>query len=1172
MAYTFLVFRGNNSSLILKALSNRPWWENCVQLPAHLKDATNKNMKKIANSRIDELNNELFESQKFNFCWKGCTAIKYVPNVKTGAVELVTVHSVEAHPSFGANRSTPHERQLVNHFSNIETLTTKNGLLRSLQNYYSKFDLRCFDATPTTFICTNGKEDPSWLEFCKHFKDIARNKMKLTNIPWKQCKNNMWILKPVNSNQGQGIEVFKELSKIKGFMRGKSKGEEWIFQKYLERPLLLWGRKFDIRIWVLVTENFDIYIYRNGYIRTSSEPYSTNLQSSGGGKSQNMVHLTNFCMQKHGPNVGKYEDGNTLSFKEFQDYLDEFLKEDCVDFKNDIYPRIKQLVVDSILSAKNSMHEGNRGRHSMELFGFDFMIDEDYRAWLIEVNTNPFLGTQNEWHGKLVANMIEDMVALVIDPMFPPPPGMNSENKGARATNDWMMLCSKQSDGKIRFAKEILSYHKRKKLGTAAYYYPRRIPEAVQRQSCGIAYKDYQDTGSADMQRRYLSSRDRATQEALARVRKHKMKVEVDKSEKLVQDTLNSIRRARTKQRQKARRERRACFLRAGDGRSPKPTTETKGKTLGESKETIRSASTPKAKLKAPTSSMAPGDCVPVPPRSANKKKHQSMSRRKKNGTKGQQSPNQSRKKVPPHTPIKKQHSARTYVAVGQSARDIIKKNLGLLQTVLENVAKAHQSLSTSPKPIFSVLAPAREEDGKHQKVLRSIEALASVPMSNSVLMQMVQSNAISVLWSLCGTCDRNLNHPKCIIEIMNKSEQLMYCLTNFFRVQRSSRRPMPLPNPIVLAHRAAFPQNTGQRDDLQMFALLALLHLFANEPQKTYSRLDKFYAIHTAFYLHANNPQQTLLHQTKELLNVFKDRDIAEACLGSDEPTMTLLDLEGEKDNQEHQGMPYVVPATNFVSPACAYVNIAYAMEKMNSLFVADKATKCMIVDLAQAELSARRSKREERNRLKQREEEEQLAAELKQETDKQKRKAWVKSRLQESSLKRKQLLELEKEKLRKMELAKIAIEREKEKANEKRKQRVEELRADWERREQKRRVETSLRRYQFNKAQDRLNEMSLVRQEENKRKMSKWLEMKKIQQANERQKRLDTYKKTAQARQDWIEQRRERLENLMLNKCKEKQVKKKKYKRSKKSRKANNSSPLRGSGKFLPSLNVAE
>ena len=34
---------------------------------------------------------------------------------------------------------------------------------------------------------------------------------------------------------------------------------------------------------------------------------------------------------------------------------------------------------------------------AFELLGYDFMIDEDFRVWLIEVNENPYLGTPNDF-------------------------------------------------------------------------------------------------------------------------------------------------------------------------------------------------------------------------------------------------------------------------------------------------------------------------------------------------------------------------------------------------------------------------------------------------------------------------------------------------------------------------------------------------------------------------------------------------------------------------------------------------------------------------------------------------------------------------------------------------------------------------------------------------------
>lgn len=48
-------------------------------------------------------------------------------------------------------------------------------------------------------------------------------------------------------------------------------------------------------------------------------------------------------------------------------------------------------------------------------------IDDDFRPWLIEVNTNPYLGIQNAWHKRLVYDMVEDMVSLAVDPRFPNP-------------------------------------------------------------------------------------------------------------------------------------------------------------------------------------------------------------------------------------------------------------------------------------------------------------------------------------------------------------------------------------------------------------------------------------------------------------------------------------------------------------------------------------------------------------------------------------------------------------------------------------------------------------------------------------------------------------------------------------------------------------------------------
>ena len=88
------------------------------------------------------------------------------------------------------------------------------------------------------------------------------------------------------------------------------------------------------------------------------------------------IHLTNDAVQKKSSEYGKFEDGNKVSYEEFQTYINTNLDQK-VDFKAIIYPKMKNIVRDTIKATYNKL-DPNKRNHCFEVFGYDFMLDEMY--------------------------------------------------------------------------------------------------------------------------------------------------------------------------------------------------------------------------------------------------------------------------------------------------------------------------------------------------------------------------------------------------------------------------------------------------------------------------------------------------------------------------------------------------------------------------------------------------------------------------------------------------------------------------------------------------------------------------------------------------------------------------------------------------------------------------
>ncbi|XP_058447391.1 tubulin glycylase 3B [Malaya genurostris] len=237
------------------------------------------------------------------------------------------------------------------------------------------------------------------LEAAKQFPD-----MKIDGV------RNIWILKPGNRCRGLGIMIFNDDRKLLNYVDSNSE-LKYVAQKYIEKPLLIHNTKFDIRQHFLVTftgNQLRIWMYRNCYLRFSSREF--NLEDFN-----EAIHLTNYSIQKYYAGTPRKQDCplpacNMWSSKQFEQYLQS--KDKGYYWERKIYPDMKR----NILSVVAASLDGMRiERNMFELYGADFMVTENYRTMLLEINSSPDLSSSTEVTEVICPAVLEDLVKVVID-------------------------------------------------------------------------------------------------------------------------------------------------------------------------------------------------------------------------------------------------------------------------------------------------------------------------------------------------------------------------------------------------------------------------------------------------------------------------------------------------------------------------------------------------------------------------------------------------------------------------------------------------------------------------------------------------------------------------------------------------------------------------------------
>ena len=261
---------------------------------------------------------------------------------------------------------------------------------------------------------------------------------------------NMWIIKAINLCQGRCMQIAHNFNQMLNILNKFKEGVEFnftekvleennemvkrhhdknekkinkdfstiyccekvIIQKYIERPLLYNGRKCDMRIWVLVTHTMKVYFFKEGHLKTCSIPYDIESKDA-------YSHITNYSFQKHNRNFQKYEKGNEVPFYDFQTFLDKNYPERKYLIKKHLYTQIREIISISMMSVKDQINKNNRN-YQFEIFGYDFMLDEEFNLFLIEINDDPGIEESSPWISIIIPRMLDDALRLTIDQIFYP--------------------------------------------------------------------------------------------------------------------------------------------------------------------------------------------------------------------------------------------------------------------------------------------------------------------------------------------------------------------------------------------------------------------------------------------------------------------------------------------------------------------------------------------------------------------------------------------------------------------------------------------------------------------------------------------------------------------------------------------------------------------------------
>lgn len=284
--------------------------------------------------------------------------------------------------------------ELYDYSSNDKNSKIKNMIdeIFFLDNKYEMsryFNKHPFSYTPNSILINNKDE-------LKNIK-LQNDKLYFLKTGEYSVFGNKISYEKSEGHSGKGVFVIKKENEkwIGSKMKNRNK---YVLQDGVENMLLNDGRKFDVRTHVLflkIDNRFKMYMWHDSYLRICVNKYDEK-------SLKNNDHLTNVHRQHFKENFDFNKNQKLLSDLPEYDKINANIKNAC-----------KEL----FLSINQNLKIQADKRPSMWIVGLDFIIDNDLKPWLLEINHNPgFMGEQNQKkYKKINYSAMVDFADLILE-------------------------------------------------------------------------------------------------------------------------------------------------------------------------------------------------------------------------------------------------------------------------------------------------------------------------------------------------------------------------------------------------------------------------------------------------------------------------------------------------------------------------------------------------------------------------------------------------------------------------------------------------------------------------------------------------------------------------------------------------------------------------------------